>query len=442
MFSEYSESGPQLLGDSTHALNATFRLTNTNVTMANTLRRAILTLTPSVGFRTEPYEKSDVIITTNTTPLVNEMIAHRVGMIPIKANPAEFNPAQFEFVLDKENNTKELMDVRASDFKVYRKNLENPREEPVEVPNVNFFPPDPITGETILITRLRPQWNPSAPFERIQLKARASISNGAENIRYSPVSQSSYEYTRDDDEEHLKAVFEAWLDSAKKIKDPSTLSEERRGELEREFNTMEIQRCYKKDARGDPNDFTFHVESIGVQPIPDIVRNGINACIELVSKYIDIDGTIPENVRIQQGDSRYASVDVIFQNEAHTLGNLLETVLVDRHIDGPGDPKITYAGYKVPHPLRAEMFVRIGMTEAVTDPVIQKNTAASVIANACRYLKEEFRALQNQWSTVMGVTSEAAPSGAAPSEAAPGEAAPAQARSSNDGGVYEFKEGH
>ncbi len=426
MFSDYSESGPQLLGDSTHALSATFRLTGTNVTIANTLRRAVLTLTPSVGFRTEPYEKSDVIITTNTTPLVNEMIAHRVGMIPIKANPADFNPSQFEFVLDKENNTKELMDVRASDFKVYMKNLDNPREEPVEVPNVNFFPPDPITGETILITRLRPQWNPSAPFERIQLKARASISTGSENIRYSPVSQFSYEYTRDDDEEHLKAVFEAWLDSAKKIKDPSTLSEERRGELQREFNTMEIQRCYKKDARGDPNDFTFHAESIGVQPIPDIVRNGINACIDIVSKYIDIDGTIPENVRIQQGDSRYASIDVIFQNESHTLGNLLETVLVDRHIDGPGDPKITYAGYKVPHPLRAEMFVRIGMTETVTDPLIQKNTAASVIANACRYLKEEFRALQNQWTTIMGGQSEAGPA----------------ARASNDGGVYEFKEGH
>ena len=435
MFSDYSESGPQLMGDSTHALSATFRLTGTNVTIANTLRRAVLTLTPSVGFRTEPYEKSDVIITTNTTPLVNEMIAHRVGMIPIKANPADFNPSQFEFVLDKENNTKELMDVRASDFKVYMKNLDNPREEPVEVPNVNFFPPDPITGETILITRLRPQWNPSAPFERIQLKARASISTGSENIRYSPVSQFSYEYTRDDDEEHLKAVFEAWLDSAKKIKDPSTLSEERRGELQREFNTMEIQRCYKKDARGDPNDFTFHAESIGVQPIPDIVRNGINACIDIVSKYIDIDGTIPENVRIQQGDSRYASIDVIFQNESHTLGNLLETVLVDRHIDGPGDPKITYAGYKVPHPLRAEMFVRIGMTEAVTDPLIQKNTAASVIANACRYLKEEFRALQNQWTTIMGG------SVAGPGEAGPGEAAPA-ARANNDGGVYEFKEGH
>jgi DNA-directed RNA polymerase subunit L len=430
MFSDYSESGPQLMGDSTHALSATFRLTGTNVTIANTLRRAVLTLTPSVGFRTEPYEKSDVIITTNTTPLVNEMIAHRVGMIPIKANPADFNPSQFEFVLDKENNTKELMDVRASDFKVYMKNLDNPREEPVEVPNVNFFPPDPITGETILITRLRPQWNPSAPFERIQLKARASISTGSENIRYSPVSQFSYEYTRDDDEEHLKAVFEAWLDSAKKIKDPSTLSEERRGELQREFNTMEIQRCYKKDARGDPNDFTFHAESIGVQPIPDIVRNGINACIDIVSKYIDIDGTIPENVRIQQGDSRYASIDVIFQNESHTLGNLLETVLVDRHIDGPGDPKITYAGYKVPHPLRAEMFVRIGMTETVTDPLIQKNTAASVIANACRYLKEEFRALQNQWTTVMGG-----------SVAGQSEAGPA-ARASNDGGVYEFKEGH
>jgi DNA-directed RNA polymerase subunit L len=402
MFSDYEESGPTLLGDSTHHLNASFRFSNTNVTTANTLRRAILTLTPAVGFRTEPYEKSDVVITTNTTPLVNEMIAHRVGMIPIKANPLEFDPSLYEFTLDKENNTKELMDVRASDFKVTMKNPENPLDTPIEIPTENFFPPDPITGETVLITRLRPQWNPSAANERLTLKARASISNGAENIRWSPVSQASYEYTRDSDPEHVERVFTTWLANNKKIADTSTLDPSRRDELLREFNTMEIQRCYLTNERGDPNDFTFHVESIGVQPIPDIVRAAIAACEALVSKYQDLDGTLPASVRVQQGDSRFPSIDVIFQNEAHTLGNLLETVLVDRHVDGEGEPKITYAGYKVPHPLRAEMFVRLGMRDEISDPEIQLQTARLVIANACRYMKEEYRRIQSSWTALHG----------------------------------------
>jgi DNA-directed RNA polymerase subunit L len=161
---------------------------------------------------------------------------------------------------------------------------------------------------------------------------------------------------------------------------------------------MEIQRCYLKNERGDPNDFTFHVESIGVQPIPDIVRSAIAACEGLVSKYQDLDGTLPPNVRVQQGDSRFPSIDVIFQNESHTLGNMLETICVEKHIDGDGEPKITYAGYKVPHPLRAEMFIRLGMREDITDPEIQKQTARLVIANACRALKEEFRGIQAKWT--------------------------------------------
>jgi DNA-directed RNA polymerase subunit L len=401
MFSEYAESGPDLLGKN-GKLRASFRIQGINVTMANTLRRSILTLTPSVGFRTEPYEKSDVVIKVNTTPLVNDMIVHRIGMIPIYADPLTFDPSRYEFVLDKENTTKELINVNASDFKVFMRNPENPLEAPVEVPSAQFFPPDPITGDTCLITRLRPQWNPTAPNERIYIKAKASISTGAENIRWCPVSQCSYEYTRDNDPEHIKAVFDKWLATNKKILDPTTLSEERRGELEREFNTMEIQRSYMTNEKGEPNDFTFFLESIGVQRIPDIVKTGIAAAEALVDKYKDLDGVIPPNIRVQQGDSRFPTIDIIFQNESHTLGNLLETYIVENHVDGLQEPKVTYVGYKVPHPLRPEMFLRVGT--AVEDTETQKQSVRLVAAMACRKLKEEFRHFQSLWSSLHAVT--------------------------------------
>jgi DNA-directed RNA polymerase subunit L len=398
MFSGYSESGPTLLGDKSHALRATFRMSNTNMTMVNTIRRATQVLTPSVGFRTEPYEKSDVSISVNTTPLVNEMIAHRVGMIPIKVpDLLTFDPSKYEFVIDKENNTKELMDVHASDFKVFMTHPDNPLEEPVQLHTEDFFPPDPITNSTILITRLRPQWNPTAPNERIVLKARASISTGSENIRWSPVSQCSYENTRDPDPEHQTQVFNAWLATNKKISNPDELLPERAAELRREFDTMEIQRCFLKNANGEPHDFTFYVESIGVQPVPVIVANGLAACEALVAKYQDIDGTIPDNVRVQQSDAAFGAIDVIFQNEGHTLGNLLETYLVNDHIAaGLG---LSYAGYKVPHPLRPEMFVRIGTGDAF-DTETQKRTALLAIATVCRKLKEEFRGLQTAWASI------------------------------------------
>lgn len=403
MFTDYKEYGPSLLGTPDRYIRASFRFKNTNVTIANTLRRAILTLTPSVGFRTEPYEKSDVQIITNTTPLVNEMISHRIGMIPIHVSDiVNFQPQLYEFVLDKKNTTKQIIDVYASDFKVFKRSSENPLEPPVELNTNDYFPPDPITGSTILITRLRPRWNPTAPEEQLTLKAKASVSNGVENIRWSPVCKASYEYTRSSDPEKISRVFTDWLRNTKKIADLAGLSEVQRQAFQREFDTMEIQRCYETDEKGNPNDFTFHIESVGVQTIDAIVRAGIAAAEALVSKYQDIDQTVPSNIQIVQGDSRFPSIDIIFTNEGHTLGNLLETYIVENHIDGTEEPKVQSVGYKVPHPLRPEMFIRLGVL-STDDFETQKKVARNVVGNACRRLKQMFRDLGTNWNTLHSV---------------------------------------
>lgn len=413
MFANYKEdptSAPLLRpseGDDVH-LRADFTLMDTNVTIANTVRRAILTQTPSVGFRTEPYDKSDITISINTTPLVNEMIAHRIGMIPINANPLTFNPDLFTFELDMENKTKEIIDVRAEHFKVYMRDPVKPLEEPRQVDTKTLFPPDPITGETVLITRLRPQWNPTAPNERIKLRGRASVSTGAENIRWSPVSQASYEYTLDTDEGHLQEVFTRWLARNKKIENTADVDPARLEELMAEFKTMEIQRCYLTDAAGNPNNFSFHVETIGIQTIPIIVHNALVSCEVLVKKYMDLDGgVLPPNVRIQEGDSRFPSVDFIFTDESHTLGNLLATWLVDNKITDAADAVVTYAGYKVPHPLRPEMFVRVGIKDGM-DVDVRKQAARQAVAEACKELMKLFRVLTLAWDEVASLAPEAA----------------------------------
>ena len=404
MFSNYVESGPVLMSSADAKLHADFRLTKTNVTIANTLRRSILVHTPSVGFRTEPYEKSDVLISVNTTPLVNEMVAHRIGMIPININPftdpveadKEFDPKLYTFELDVENAGKTIVDVRAADFKVYRRDPENPLNAPTLLDTALFFPPDPITGDTLLITRLRPQWNPTAPKERIQLRAKARVSSGEENSRWSPVSQASYEYTRDSDEEHIEGVFNTWLARYKKVVDPSTLDVGKKAELKREFDTMEIQRCYITDESGNPNDFTFHVESVGIQPIPEIVYGALVACTGRLMRYQDIDSLVPDTVRIQEGDCNFAAIDVYFQNETHTLGNMLETWIVD-NMGKDELADITYVGYKIPHPLRPEMMIRIGVKEGM-DVDIQKTAVRRAIAAACRALKEDFHRMLGSWN--------------------------------------------
>ena len=52
----------------------TFTLSGINVSLANAVRRTILSDIPTVVFKTSPYEENDAIIISNTSRLHNEGI--------------------------------------------------------------------------------------------------------------------------------------------------------------------------------------------------------------------------------------------------------------------------------------------------------------------------------------------------------------------------------
>jgi DNA-directed RNA polymerase subunit L len=390
-FVDYIEGGPTLLTDAAHKIQASFRVSPMHVTVANTIRRQVLSAVPTIGFKTEPPESSDVHIEVNTTPLVNEMLMHRIGMIPIAVrDPVAFNPADYEFRLDIENVSRNPVNVTAADFVVVKKATDAAPEE--RLPTGDFFPPDPITKETSLITVLRPQYNMDSPPEKLSIRAVASMGTGRQNMRYSPVSQCSYEYTRDDEPSKKNAQFLNWLATSKKVLDPSKVLPERIGELQREFDTLEIQRCYLQNEKGEPYDFTFHVESAGVFSVGTIVHRAITACTDLVEPYTSLDAGLPLNVVINKSVHRMnGCFELVFQNEEHTLGNLLQTYLVERHVEGTNLPRLAYAGYKVPHPLRQEMVLLVAATDG------EEASVRKAVAEVAKHLKGYFADLARIW---------------------------------------------
>ena len=63
-------------------------------------------------------------------------------------------------------------------------------------------------------------------------------------------------------------------------------------------------------------------------------------------------------------NSRLIGFDFLMKSHDHTFGNMIQTYLSMNHMSVPkGSDKvpITYAGYEIPHPLRDELVVRIGM---------------------------------------------------------------------------------
>jgi DNA-directed RNA polymerase subunit L len=374
-----------------------FQLAPTHVSYANTLRRAMITDVETVGFVadiTDTGSTSNVTIHANSTPMSNEMLAHRIGLIPIHvSNPNEWNPDEYTFKLNVKNDSTDSIDVVAGDIQVYKNR--GPEEEPLLIPSVQLFHPDPVTHDTSLLAVLKGRVGSQEP-EVLSFTAKATIGTGRQNARFMPVtSRCAYGYTRDDSEEYKKELFTKWLTTHKKV-NPTELesNSERKGALEREFATMEIQRCYKKDERGEPFSFDFIVESVGVLDPVYIVRRAIEVLQKKLLMYASIDsGDLPETLKVRPADARMKGFDFMFQEEDHTLGNLLSSWMEQNQIDAG---IITFVGYKVPHPLRDEMLLRVGVESG------KDVDARGAVASAARACAQMFADWLAQWMAVSG----------------------------------------
>lgn len=370
-----------------------FQINPTHVTYANTLRRAMMTEVESVAFRadmTDTGSTSDVKVMQNSTPMSNEMLAHRIGLVPIHVEkPLEWNPDDYTFTLDVKNDTPNLMDITASQI-VVKKN-KGPEEEPELIPNTKFFYPDPTTGDTTLLTVLKGQIGTQTP-EAIQFMARATLGTGRENARFMPVtSRCTYGYTLDKRPEEVEKYFATWIKSHKNMDITEVDGNETlKAELRREFNTMQVQRCYLRDERGEPYSFDFVVESVGVLDPVYIVRRAIEILQEKLLYYAAIDtGTLPTNLKVRPCDARMKGFDFFFKQEDHTLGNLLQTWMEQNMMDATKE--ISFVGYKVPHPLRDEMVLRVGVEDGL------ETTARAAVAKAARSAAQLFRDWTGFW---------------------------------------------
>jgi DNA-directed RNA polymerase subunit L/DNA-directed RNA polymerase alpha subunit len=464
-----------------------FTLSSSHVSYANTLRRLILTGVETIAFRadmTSTGTTTDVVVKRNDTPMTNEMLAARIGLLPVHVpEPLKWRDNEYQFRLHVGSDPDHVRHVTASDFEVTRltgllseeektssrpvrsvrpslkgapkgksfkgksqmkkggdgdssnneeeseingdedkdeddvdqENDENEydpsdenshieasnkdsvydeKEDASRVPSSVFFPPHPLTGQTCLLASLQP--GSGATQQRVEILAKASKGTGREHARFSPVSQCSYEYSLDNNPERIREMFESWLIHAKKATSVEKGSE-RYSELEREFNTMQIKRCYKMDEKGEPYSYDFTIESVGVLSVDYIVKRACEVGENMCSLYVNLDkGSLPSEITISNANCRMIGYDFLFRGHDHTLGNLLQTWLVQHHIEGNAKPKIQFAGFSVPHPLRDEMVLRIGVEDG------EETTARAAIAAAARGCISLFKSLRYAWLRATG----------------------------------------
>jgi DNA-directed RNA polymerase subunit L len=378
----------------------TFQVKDTEVAYVNTLRRMILTGVETLAFNSKMNDTgatTDVKILANTTPMTNEMLADRIGLVPIAINLDTWNPEgwdkdQFEFRLSMENNTNNSMPVKAEDIEVFRKGTAEEGYVKYAPGNKEFFHPDPISGDTCLLAILKAK-QPNQAAQKIEFIARASVGTGNQHIRWCAVSQCSYSYTIDTDPARQQQYFEKWLENSKKMSALALNDDPQKKEaMIREFQTMEVQRCYKLNEKGEPASFDFVVEAIGTLSIFQIVERALYNIEKRCAKY---SGELPSDIKVVPADARMKGYDFYFPNEDHTLGNLFQSYMEANQMD---TNEISYIGYKVPHPLRAEMVLRVGVDFPADKARDGKQTIArAAISRAAAGCALMFRQWREDW---------------------------------------------
>jgi DNA-directed RNA polymerase subunit L len=85
------------------------------------------------------------------------------------------------------------------------------------------------------------------------------------------------------------------------------------------------------------------------------------------------------------------------EHQDHTFGNMIQTYLAENHMaemveKGSSVQPIKYAGYEIPHQLRDEMVLRIGVDIDSTNPEKDARNAFAQACDGCFNIFREIRA--------------------------------------------------
>lgn len=338
-----------------------FTLSGLNVSLANALRRIILSEIPIAVFLTDYYNDNKCIIEENTSRLHNEIIRQRLGCIPIHEKDLEVLTDKYILEVDVSNDTDNILYVTTEHFKIKNKlNGNYLTEEETH----RIFPKNNITQSYIDFVRLRPKISDSIPGEKIKLKCEFSVSDARYNSMYNVVSKCAYSNTHD-----ITKIDEVWSDTENKLLSTDVSKEEIEFQ-KKNFYLLDAQKYFI------PDSFDFVIQSIGVYDNEEIVKKG---CVVLQNKFIDFINQIDsDTVPIVLSESCIAnSYDIILENEDYTMGKVIEYLLYENYY--VKEEKLSYCGFKKMHPHNNESIIRI----AFIDNVMDKNTVRQLLRSSC-----------------------------------------------------------
>lgn len=332
-----------------------FTLSGVNVSLANAIRRTILSDIPLIVFRTTPHEQNKANILANTSRLNNEVLKQRLSCIPIHIKDVENFPLKnYQLEVNVENITDTTMYVTTEHFVINDLVTGKPLSEDK---NREIFPANDYTGYFIDFVRLRPKISDELPGEKIHLTCELSVGTAKEDGMFNVVSTCSYGFTVDSvaQEAKLEKLKQTWKDEGKKAEEVDFEA--------KNWKLLDGMRITKQDS------FDFTIQTVGIYDNVELIHKSCEILIEKL-QYQD---TLLEKdeLTIEKSQNTMSnSYDIILENEDYTIGKVIEYILYTKFYE---TKTLTFCGFKKMHPHDAHSIIRVAYKDPIDISTIKGN---------------------------------------------------------------------
>ena len=393
----------------------TFTLENCDVSIANSIRRVVVSEINQYVFRTFPHSENRADFTVNTTRLHNEILKQRLGCVPIHHLHTidGFGNEYKNYVVevDVKNDTDAIRYVTTEDFKVKKiKVLEKTsrRSQDEDADDVSYdylseavvrkiFPPDEISGEYIEFARLLPNLSSSnaSSGEALAFTCTLEISNAKFDGMYNVAHTCAYKCSPD-----VKEIDKQWRAKEKVMREglESSLSagsiEEVVENAKKNWELLDAERIFL------PNSFDFIIETVGVYTNVQLVTKACDIMIKKCEKLLaDIEHTTTTSTNgsiieyAHESTTMKNSFRINLIGEDYTLGKVIEYMIFSNYYNISGGI-VSFCGFKKPHPHALDSFIIVSFKDEIELSIVQEHVS-KVILESISIFKSLFESFNN-----------------------------------------------
>jgi len=324
-----------------------------DLSIVNALRRIGLQDVPNVALDfdiTGAKQNEKITLRKNTGVLHNEFFLHRLSLVPFCFSLKEideYEDNQYLFKLKIANTSSTgLLDVTTQHIEIY--SADGKKKD--QAFHKRILPPNSITGDYILLTKLK-------PGEEIDLDFKLSKGTAQLHSRWCPVSQCTYSFLPAPQDEGL--------------------------------GILASQRNFQKNKYGEPNAFKFSIQSECAIAPGIIFKRSIDI---LRQKIVDFIAALEKNdskVMINNTPQEHF-YHISIRDEDHTLVNVLQSCIYNFTIRDQTDKRLIYIGYCCPHPLDRLMVMKVKMAD--------ETDVKSFLIEKCNLILGSIEELADVWN--------------------------------------------